>query len=215
LEARDHPRIFVGLGNDALLASEGVTATGMDWGQHVRLTPDVEIISARNHHWGGRWGVDRTRALWSAFIIKTPHGNIFFAGDTGPGDMKWPQDAAASGPVRLALIPIGAFRFAPGQMVNGNHIGPMDAVRVFGGLGAAFAIPIHWGTFHLSGEAYDTPPKMLSAFAACAGLSPNAFRAHSIGEPVEVPLLGASAPAPFNDVAIGKCADSPQVRALP
>ena len=36
---------------------------------------------------------------------------MFFAGDTGFGDGQWPAEAAALGPIRLALIPIGAFRF--------------------------------------------------------------------------------------------------------
>ena len=39
--------------------------------------------------------------------------------------------AAGYGPIRLALIPIGAFRFALGQMVAGSHIGPVDAVEVY------------------------------------------------------------------------------------
>src|SRR3546814_4968766 len=55
------------------------------------------------------------RALWSSFVIETPEGNIFFGGDTGGGDMKWPEEAASYGPVRLAIIPIGAFRFYAGQ----------------------------------------------------------------------------------------------------
>src|SRR3546814_10682915 len=60
---------------------------------------------------GSRWGADRNRALWSSFVIETPEGNIFFGGDTGGGDMKWPEEAASYGPVRLAILPIGAFRF--------------------------------------------------------------------------------------------------------
>jgi L-ascorbate metabolism protein UlaG (beta-lactamase superfamily) len=42
-------------------------------------------------------------------------------------------------------------------MANDAHIGPEQAVQVFSRLGATQAIPIHWGTFRLSNEAYDTP----------------------------------------------------------
>ena len=215
LQLRDHPRIFTGLGNDNLLARAGIAAQALDWRQRVTVTPGVEVISTRNHHWGGRWGYDAKRALWTAFVIKTPHGNIFFAGDTGAGDMKWPAEAGSFGPIRLALIPIGAFRFTPGQMANGSHIGPVDAVRVFEALGAQQAIAIHWGTFRLSSEGYDTPPKMLSAVMTCHGLTPARFSAVRVGAmteigagPAEVPPAGALKPD------LTSCLAQPQVAAL-
>ena len=51
LQARDHPRIFAGLGVDALLATYGINAQPVDWGQHFAVAPFVEIIATRNHHW--------------------------------------------------------------------------------------------------------------------------------------------------------------------
>ena len=48
------------------------------------------------------------------------------------------------------------------------------------------AIPIHWGTFRLSNEAYDTPPQMLGIYARCAGLNTDAFRPRRIGEELDV-----------------------------
>src|SRR3546814_16799911 len=91
--------------------------------------------------------------------------------------MKWPEEAASYGPVRLAIIPIGAFRFYAGQMSSGTHIGPRDAVKIFEGLKASYAIHLHWGTFRLSSDAYDTPPRMLYLFVRCEGLSPENGRA--------------------------------------
>lgn len=181
---RDKPLIVTSLGNDRVI---DVPSKAADWGARIAVKPGVEVIVTRNHHWGSRWGTDRNRALWSSFTVTTPAGNIFFAGDTGPGDMKWPEEAAAAGPVRLAILPIGAFRFAPGQMVTGSHIGPREAVDVFSGLRASYGIPIHWGTFRLSFEAYDTPPKMLDLFSACAGYQPGVFARKEIGAPVVIP----------------------------
>src|SRR3546814_19941763 len=106
---------------------------------------------------GSRWGADRNRALWSSFVIETPAGNIFFGGDTGGGDMKWPEEADSYGPVRLAIIPSGAFRFYAGQLSSGTHIGPGDAGKMFEGLQASYAILLHWGPFPLSYEAFTTP----------------------------------------------------------
>lgn len=190
---RDRPRIVTSLGNDTVIRGGGAEATALDWGKRIAIKPGVDLVVTRNHHWGSRWGTDRNRALWSSFVMTTPAGNIFFAGDTGPGDMKWPAEAARLGPVRLAILPIGAFRFQPGQMVTGSHIGPREAVQVFSGLGGSYGLPIHWGTFRLSSEGYDTPPKMLELFTRCAGYAPDVFRPHRIGQAIEIPAYAKPA----------------------
>ena len=199
---RDRPLVVTSLGNDTILRGAGIDAVALDWGGVARAAQGAaKVHVVRNQHWSSRWGRDRNRALWSAFLIETRAGNIFFAGDTGAGDMRWADEARRYGPIRLALIPIGAFRFYPGQMDTGSHIGPRQAVEIFGRLGAAQAIPIHWGTFRLSNEAYFTPPKMLALYTRCAGLSRDAFRPLRIGEQMDVaarPLAAgpqASAPA--------------------
>ncbi|MBM0669080.1 MBL fold metallo-hydrolase, partial [Klebsiella pneumoniae] len=152
---RDRPRIVTSLGNDSVIGQVGAQATALDWGRRVAIRPGVEVAVTRNHHWGSRWFTDRNRALWSSFVLMLPGGNVFFAGDTGFGDGRWPAEAAALGPVRFAMIPIGAFRFAPGQMSSGSHIGPAEAALIHQRLGAARSMAIHWGTFRLSYEGYD------------------------------------------------------------
>jgi len=193
LWARDHPLIVTGLGNDSLLRANGITAQARDWGGVVPVRPGVAVHVTRSHHWSTRWGTDRSRALWSSFVVTLSGGNIFFAGDTGAGDMKWPAEAARLGPVRLALIPIGSFRFQPGKMAIDAHIGPREAVQVYKDLGAATAIPIHWGTFRLSYEAWDTPPRMLDLFRRCAGIPARAFMPVRAGQPLDVPPYGKPA----------------------
>lgn len=233
---RDRPLIVTGLGNGALMRSAGIEAVELDWRKSAVLTdrgvevdgdgrprcdPDggcpgdrATVFVTRNHHWSSRWFTDRNRALWSSFVIRTGSGNIFFAGDTGFGDGRWPAEAARFGTPRLAIIPIGAFRFMPGQMGTGSHIGPVDAVEVFRRLGAQTAIPIHWGTFRLSYEAYDTPPKLLAAAIRCTGQQ--GFAPVAIGAPFTVPVLtDRRAPvAPMDRAALLRCLDTPAVRAL-
>ncbi len=220
---RDRPMFFTSLGNDAVMkkagigitkGNEGGGLTALDWGQGLEIThmltnnASLSVFVTRNHHWGSRWGTDRNRALWSSFVVRLPGGNIFFAGDTGFGDGQWPAEAAKLGPVRFAMIPIGAFRFQPGQMNIGSHIGPIQAERVFAGLNAAYALPIHWGTFQLSNEARDTPPKMLDEVMKCAGhRDPAVFAAHGIGVPMEIPLLPKdpiTMPPPPDPVCLGE-----------
>jgi L-ascorbate metabolism protein UlaG (beta-lactamase superfamily) len=210
---RDRPRVVTSLGNDSVIAQSGAKATAADWGRRVPVRPGVDVVVTRNHHWGSRWFTDRNRALWSSFVVTLPGGNLFFAGDTGMGDGRWPAEAAAIGPIRLALIPIGAFRFAEGQMASGSHIGPAGAVEVYRGLGAAHAIPIHWGTFRLSYEAYDTPPKLLAEAMRCSGQ--RGFDAVAIGRPVDIPPYAKPvAGPPVSDDALLRCLDTPAVRAL-
>lgn len=196
LQDRDRPLIVTSLGNDAVMARAGVKATALDWGQGVAAPSGAAVTVTRSHHWGSRWFADRSRALWSSFVVHLPHGNFFFAGDTGLGDGKWPAEAASLGPVRFAAIPIGAFRFDEGQMASGTHIGPRDAIRVWDGLGRPDALAVHWGTFRLSREGYATPPFMLRGMLRCAGEDPARFAAHRIGESFTVPPLGGPPPAP-------------------
>lgn len=193
---RDKPLIVTSLGNDSVIRGAGVPARALDWGRSLVLRPGIVVTVTRNHHWGSRWFTDRNRALWSSFVVRLPGGNIFFAGDTGLGDGRWPAEAAALGPIRFAALPIGAFRFAPGQMASGAHIGPRDAIRVWSGLGRPATLPIHWGTFRLSWEGYATPPRMLREMLRCAGSDSRRFAPVMPGTSFEVPPLGAAPPPP-------------------
>ncbi|MFD1787691.1 MBL fold metallo-hydrolase [Sphingomonas floccifaciens] len=234
---RDRPLIVTALGNDAILRSAGIEATAVDWGGSVPVRPQagaapVRVHVTRNHHWSSRWFTDRNRALWSSFVVTLPGGNLFFAGDTGFGDGRWADEAAALGPIRLALIPIGAFRFEPGQMRTGSHIGPVEAVEVFRRLRASRAIPIHWGTFRLSYEAWDTPPLLLDAALRCAGMMRRVpevrgidlppprdeysdFGVRLIGMPQTIPAYAPPpATAPVSAATMTRCLDTPEVRGL-
>jgi L-ascorbate metabolism protein UlaG (beta-lactamase superfamily) len=216
LWARDKPLIVTSLGNDALIKRTGAKVIAADWGVRVPVRPGIEVVVTRNHHWSSRWFADRNRALWSSFLFRLPGGNVYFAGDTGFGDGAWPNEAASYGPVRLALIPIGAFRFQPGQMHIGSHIGPILAERVFASLNPVRAIPIHWGTFKLSDEARDTPPKMLSSVMKCAGYAdPAAFSAVTVGTPVMVPALPKGGVRPAPPPPDPKCLADPAITGLP
>ncbi|HWU74466.1 MAG TPA: MBL fold metallo-hydrolase [Sphingomonas sp.] len=210
---RDRPLIVTSLGNDSVIGQAGVPARALDWGGEVAVRPGVSVIVNRSHHWDSRWFADRNRALWSGFVVRLSGGNLFFAGDTGAGDLQWADQAASYGPIRLALIPIGAFRFTAGQMAAGSHVGPVDAVEVYRRLGAAQAIAIHWGTFRLSYEGRDTPPRLLAAAEACTGQ--RGFSAVRIGRTTEVP---AFIPTPVRPAmprnALLRCLDTPAVAAL-
>ena len=208
---RDRPTIVTSLGNDTILQGRGIPAHALDWGRKLAMEGDspqimgaddeiayrcgyssvwecgrrFEVIVERNHHWGSRWFVDRNRALWSAFTVRTPAGNIFFAGDTGWGDGSWAREAARHGPFRLAIIPIGAYE--PRDVMGNSHVNPEEALRIFAALDPTVALGMHWGTFQLTFEAIDDPPRTLAELARRSGLAPGRFRATEVGRTFSVP----------------------------
>ena len=203
---RDRPLIVTSLGNDTILRNEGIEAVALDWNAWATLTstgldtsgkprcdPDAHctgdratVYMLRNHHWSSRWGTDRNRALWSAFVVQPAGGSsIFFAGDTGWGDGTWVKDAAAFGPFRLAIIPIGAYE--PRDFMKTNHIDPAEAVRVFEALNPARALGIHWGTFQLTFEPIDEPHQRLEAMKRERGIGADRFVATEVGRSFSVP----------------------------
>jgi L-ascorbate metabolism protein UlaG (beta-lactamase superfamily) len=184
---RDRPAIVPSLGNDSILRGAGIEAVALDWGQARQVAPAAAVLVERNHHWGSRWGADRNRALWSAFTVRLPGGNIFFAGDTGWGDGSWVREAAAHGPFRLAIIPIGAYE--PRDFMRTNHVDPDEALRIFELLDPAMAIGVHWGTFQLTFEAIDEPWQRLRSAGAGRDIAPGRFVATEVGRSFRVPPL--------------------------
>jgi L-ascorbate metabolism protein UlaG (beta-lactamase superfamily) len=194
LAQRDKPAIVTSLGNDTILREAGIGASAYDWGGSEAVFSNCEegapcaswkVEVVRNHHWSSRLGTDRNRALWSAFIVRTDAGAIFFAGDTGWGDGSWVDEAAAKGPYRLALIPIGAYE--PRDFMKTNHINPEEAVAMFEKLGPAAALGIHWGTFQLTFEGINDPPQRLAELRKARGISAERFRATEVGQSFRVP----------------------------
>jgi L-ascorbate metabolism protein UlaG (beta-lactamase superfamily) len=190
---RDRPAIVTSLGNDTILHEAGIRAFAMDWGGYLETSPmcinvpdcgpwRVEVV--RNHHWGSRWGADRNRALWSAFIVRTLSGNIFFAGDTGWGGGSWAREAARHGPFRLAILPIGAYR--PREVMRDSHLNPEESFRVFRLLNPVRALGVHWGTFQLSFEGVDDPPRWIAQLGRAQGL-PGRFLTTEVGQSFRVP----------------------------
>lgn len=203
---RDRPTIITSLGNDTILRRAGIESVAQDWGEWVTLTehgvdrsmrlrcdPDAhcpgdraQVIVERNHHWSSRWFVDRNRALWSAFTVVTPSGNIFFAGDTGWGGGDWVREVARGGPFRLAIIPIGAYE--PRDFMRASHIDPAEAVAMFEILRPERAIGVHWGTFQLSFEEIDAPRRELAARLRARNIAPDRFVTIEAGESLDVPM---------------------------
>jgi L-ascorbate metabolism protein UlaG (beta-lactamase superfamily) len=117
--------------------------------------------------------------------VRTPAGNIFYAGDTGWGDGSWVREAARSGPYRLAIIPVGAYE--PRDFMKTNHIDPAEAVAIHETLKPALSLGVHWGTFQLTFEAIDDPPRRLEQVKRARGIPADRFVTTEVGKPIRVP----------------------------
>jgi len=171
------PRFLVPLGIKQWMADKGIdNVEELDWSDHTRVSGlDFWFVPAT--HWSARSLGDRNDTLWGGWAVKTPPAaaqpfSLYFAGDTGySNDSK--RIGKAFGGFDLALIPIGAY--APRWFMGPQHVDPGEAVKIFQDIGAKKAIGIHWGTFELTDEPLDEPPKKLLEATKAAGLADDAF----------------------------------------
>jgi len=168
--------VLTPLGNDAILKrhERRIDARALDWGQSAAVGA-LRVTLEPALHWSARGLGDRRMALWGSFMIEGPGGRLYFAGDTGYGDGSFFPALAArhKGPLRLAILPIGAY--APRWFMKEQHCDPDEAVAIFQALGAERAVACHWGTFQLTTEPYDEPPRRLAEALAKAGIAENRF----------------------------------------
>jgi L-ascorbate metabolism protein UlaG (beta-lactamase superfamily) len=151
--AREHrPRIVTGLGNRAYLASKGIVAEELDWWESRAISAGLELAAVPAQHFSGRGLSDRNKTLWCGFVLRSPAGSAYFAGDTAMGS-HFEEIGRRFGPIRLAMLPVGAFK--PEWFMAPVHIGPREALAAHRLLGARTSVAMHFGTFHLGidGEA--------------------------------------------------------------
>ena len=188
LAARHRCRIVVPLGNDTILRlhDASLRVEAHDWGARVALGDAVSVTLAPSLHWSSRWIGDRRMALWAAFVFETPGGAIYHIGDTAYGNGAVFRDVRERfGPLRLAILPIGAY--APRWFMRAQHVDPEEAVRIFQDCAARYALAHHWGTFQLTSEPIDEPPRRLADALATAGIEAARFRVQVPGEAFDVP----------------------------
>jgi len=183
LAATHRPRIITPLGNDTIMRSHdaAIAAEARDWNETIAVNANVAVSLTPARHWSARQLFDRNKALWSAFVIDTPAGKIYFVGDSGYGDGEHFRDVRARhGAIRLAILPIGAYE--PRWFMGDQHMNPDESVKAFRDCGAEFALASHFGTFQLTDEAIDAPVIALDDARAAAGISRERFRALDPGE---------------------------------
>jgi L-ascorbate metabolism protein UlaG (beta-lactamase superfamily) len=123
--------------------------THKDW--KVTLTP--------SKHWGARTLHDHHRG-YGGFVLEHQGRTIYHAGDSAYFD-GFAEIGEKLRP-EIALLPIGAYHPETFRRV---HMGPDEAVIAFRDLRAKILVPMHYGTFKLSFESLDEPPRWLKEIA--------------------------------------------------
>ncbi|EJW09911.1 hypothetical protein A33M_0788 [Rhodovulum sp. PH10] len=187
LSAAHRPRVITPLGNDGVMTAHdpAIRVEAYDWHDRVEIAPGIAATLVPLRHWSARGLFDRNKTLWAGFVLETPAGKIYVVSDSGYGDgFRFKEAKDRYGPFRLAILPIGAY--APRWFMRDQHMDPAEAVRAFLDCGAELAVAHHHGTFKLTDEAIDAPPKALAEACAAAEIGPEVFRVLKPGEVLEI-----------------------------
>jgi len=152
----------------------------LDWDQGVDIPSrggSLRVTAVPAQHFSARGLHDRDRTLWTGFVVRTPSGSVYFAGDTGLHP-EFGRIAADHGPFDLAILPIGAYE--PRWFMRPVHLNPEDAVAAWQEVACAQAdthgapppplLGVHWGTYKLTDEPMDEPPRRMRDLWRAAGL---------------------------------------------
>lgn len=191
-QAAGPPLFVVPLGLKAWLAQRDITnVIELDWWQSLSVNTTagaVEVVLTPVQHWSGRGLTDRMASLWGGFAVFAPDLHLFFSGDTGYSNdftdireqFARRQRPEQGGGFDIALIAIGGYE--PRWFMASQHVNPAEAVQVHLDLGAKRSMGVHWGTFDLTDESLDEPPRALSQARRDKGLDGDAFFVLAVGE---------------------------------
>lgn len=157
-------------------------AVELDWWQSHRAG-DISVHAVPVKHSSVRHGLDRNRTRWCGWYIDHPRSRFLFAGDTAySGDFA--EIRRRLGAPDLAALPIGAYE--PRWFMRHVHATPEEAVQIHRDLACQRSIATHWGTFILTDEPLDEPPRRLASARRAAGLGDDEFLVLRHGETLTV-----------------------------
>jgi L-ascorbate metabolism protein UlaG (beta-lactamase superfamily) len=159
--------VWAGKGTAPMLRGLGLEAHELGWWESVSIG-GTRVHFVPSQHWSRRGLFDTNEMLWGGFVVEGDATRVYHAGDTayfrGFSDIgrRFPGMSAA-------MLPIGAYD--PPWFMGTQHMNPEQAVQAFLDLGAQDFLAMHWGTFKLTDEPLDEPPRRLEAEWARLGLT--------------------------------------------
>jgi N-acyl-phosphatidylethanolamine-hydrolysing phospholipase D len=185
---------IVPLGLKAWFKDLGITnVQELDWWQSTTVR-GVEFHLTPVQHWSARGVGDRSETLWGGWGVFGPDLHWYYSGDTGYSrdfadtrqHFASRQTAARGGGFDIALIAVGAYE--PRWFMKEQHVNPTESVQIHQDLGAKRSVGVHWGTFELTDEPLDQPPKDLATARQAAGVKEEDFFLLAVGQTRKLPV---------------------------
>jgi len=158
--------------------------TELDWYDEIKVNDDLKVTLLPAVHWSKRSLTDTNKTLWGNFLIEYKDKKIFFACDTGVGNI-YKELGNKFGPIDLTLINIGAYNFYPMMPYKDKsayHTNPEEALSIAQDLKSKKVLGTHWGTFVLSLEPIMEPPVRFKDHAEKYGFKKEDAIVFKIGE---------------------------------
>ena len=156
----------------------------LDWYDEIQVNKDIKVTLLPAVHWSKRSLWDTNKTLWGNFLIEYKGKKIFFASDTGYGNI-YKELGNKYGPIDVTFINIGAYNFYPMMPVKDKsvyHTNPEEALQIGKDLNSKKVVGMHWGTVVLSLEPIMEPPKRFKDSAKDFGYSKDDAVIFKIGE---------------------------------
>ncbi|MDC0364943.1 MBL fold metallo-hydrolase [Candidatus Pelagibacter sp.] len=153
----------------------------MDWYEEIKINDHLKITFLPAVHWSKRSLTDTNKTLWGNFLIQYKNKKIFFACDTGYGNI-YKELGEKYGPIDITMINIGAYDFRPMFDKSIYHTTPEEALNVAQDLKSKKVLGMHWGTFVLSLEPIMEPPIRFKENAEKFGFKKKDVITFKIGE---------------------------------
>jgi N-acyl-phosphatidylethanolamine-hydrolysing phospholipase D len=153
----------------------------LDWYESIKINNDLKVTLLPAVHWSKRGLFDDNKTLWGSFLIEYKDKKIFFACDTGVGNI-YKELGKKYGVIDLTFINIGAYDFRPMFEKSVYHTTPEQALEVARDLKSKKVIGMHWGTVVLSLEPIMEPAVRFKAGAKKYGFKDKDVITFKIGE---------------------------------
>ncbi len=143
----------------------------------------MKVTFVPAQHWSRRGLSDLNRRLWGGFVVEGRRQSLYHSGDTAFFD-GFAEIGRRYPGIEAALLPIGAYD--PAWFMERQHMNPEQALAAFRALGARRFVAMHWGTFKLTDEPLDEPPRRLEAERERLGLPPDRVCVPAVGETLDL-----------------------------
>jgi N-acyl-phosphatidylethanolamine-hydrolysing phospholipase D len=163
---------YVPLGLGDFLHHRGAReVTERDWWEES-VFGELRLACVPAQHFSGRTLGRRNTTLWCGWVLRSEERSVFFAGDTALHP-EFASIAARYGPFDMVILPIGAYE--PRWFMGAVHMSPQDCMAALvqidlGQQGKRLLVTAaHWGTFKLTDEPMDEPPRLMRDLWQTAG----------------------------------------------